>query len=74
MVRWSLACLFLLSSTAQAASSNKIRPEIIEGTLDLTDWHLQIDGPAALGGQWLFGWEQSLPDEFEWRDLQARLA
>ena len=74
MVRWSLACLFLLSSTAQAASSNKIRPEIIEGTLDLTDWHLQIDGPAALGGQWLFGWEQSLPEAFEWTELQARLA
>ena len=66
--------IFSAECSAQAASSKKIRPEIIEGTLDLTEWHLQIDGPAALGGQWLFGWEQSLPPAFEWAELQAHLS
>ena len=65
---------FLLSALAHAESSKKIRPEIIEGTLDLTEWHLQTDGPAPLGGQWLFGWEQSLPPAFEWAELQAHLS
>ena len=61
MVRWCLTGLCLLSTVAHAESSNKVRPEIVEGTLDLREWHLQTDGPAALGGQWLFGWEKSLP-------------
>ena len=54
---WCLAGLFLLSAVAHAEPSKQVRPEIIEGTLDLTDWDLQTDGPAALGGQWLFGWK-----------------
>lgn len=74
MLRWCLVGLFLLSGVAQAASLNQTRPEIVEGTLDLTDWDLESGGSVQLRGQWLFGWEQSLPDEFEWRDLQARLA
>ena len=61
-------------STAHAESSNKIRPEIIEGTLDLTEWHLQTDGPAALGGQWLFGWEKASPKRSSGQSSQARLA
>ena len=65
MLRWCLAGLFLLSGVAHGESSNKIRPEIIEGTLDLTDWHLESDGSVQLRGQWLFGWERSPGPAYE---------
>ena len=57
-----------------AESSSAVRPEIVDGTLDLSNWSLLTDGSVSLDGEWIFGWEQSLPDVFEWTELQSLFA
>ena len=51
-----------MSTVAHAEPSKKVRPEIIEGTLDLTDWDISDDGAVKLDGAWRFGWRTELQE------------
>ncbi|MCU0665114.1 MAG: 7TM-DISM domain-containing protein, partial [Myxococcota bacterium] len=59
---FSLCVLLFLSCSS---SSSKKPPEIVRGTLDLTSWDLDRDGPLELFGEAAFFWSILLtPEDF----------
>lgn len=43
----------------------KERPKVVDGTLNLENWNLDLDGVIPLNGEWEFYWEQLLyPEDF----------
>ena len=55
----SLIFVFLLLiflNSCKLDSLNKVMPEAENGTLDLSAWDFEKDGPVALNGEWEFYW------------------
>ena len=58
MRRWLLIVLIALNAACASEYSGKTSPAIVDGTIDLTDWDFEVDGPIKLDGEWLFAWEK----------------
>ncbi len=57
----ALALIALLQFTLGCERSRRPTPLAEGGVLDLSSWNFEMDGPAALKGQWEFLWGSSGP-------------
>ena len=73
MYRWLVLILLVLSSACAPEYSGKTPPPIVDGTIDLTDWDFEKDGPLKLDGDWLFAWEKLVEPATSWEALQRTL-
>lgn len=62
VILWSLFLAFLLGACGRS-SSGREPPKAVNGTLDLSDWDFDRDGPVTLDGAWNFVWDRFLTPE-----------
>ena len=56
MERHWLALVLVLSTGCISEPGENERPEIVEGTIDVSGWDFATDGALELDGLWLFSW------------------
>ena len=47
-------------------------PPIVDGTIDLSGWDFEHDGPVELKGEWLFAWDK-FSEATPWEELRVEL-
>jgi len=58
--------IFIVLLSTSCSDSQKRKPEIENGFLDLSSWNFEKDGLVNLNGEWEFYWERLLdPKDFE---------
>jgi len=70
--RWLVIILLFLSTACAPEYSGKTPPPIVDGTIDLTGWDFERDGPVELKGEWLFAWEKFV-EPAPWVQLKREL-
>ena len=58
LIRLLICCAWLVSCSKNY--SGKTPPKVIDGTMDLSSWDFEKDGPVNLEGDWLFFWNRFL--------------
>jgi two-component system, sensor histidine kinase ChiS len=64
--RWLIAFLFTFLFLLSGCTNERVRPEAVQGYLDLSGFDFEKDGITYLDGQWEFYWDQLLsPDDLK---------
>ena len=70
MKRWLVIILLILSTACAPEYSGKTPPPIVDGTIDLSGWDFEKDGPVELKGEWLS--RGYLCGRIPWEKLEER--
>ena len=70
MKRWLVIILLAFSTACAPEYSGKTPPPIVDGTIDLTGWNFEADGPVELKGEWGFAWRRFTDPELSFEDVR----
>ena len=73
MNRWLVIILLTLSTACAPEYSGKEPSPIVNGTIDLTGWDFEKDGPVKLDGEWRFAW-QNFVEPAEWSVMDMAMS